>query len=989
MIRLHTFGGAVLYAADGGRLLGAGSQRRILALLSVLAASGERGLTRDKIVGILWPDSAPKRARHSLTQAMYAARKAVACDDLFEATEDVRLNAARISSDVGDFEAAFRAGDDAVAATLYRGPFLDGFYLSSSEFDWWLHHQRTRLEEAAVVALQRLAAGAEAAADWESAAAHLRRLVAIRSSDSAAAIRLMKALAAAGDRAGAIQHAVTHERLLREQYELEPEAEVLALAAELREAQRSSGPALPASAGTGEAGAEGPRGPTGPFTTSPAAAPKRRAVLPRWTGLPAAEAGLRTWARAVPGPHPRPFGASRWRAAWPWVAGLAIVLALALWLVPRRPPTPAPPTLRQRVVVTPFRVAGADPALQYLRDGMVDMLSTRLADDTAARSVDAGAVLAAWREAGFTRSSEPARDSVVRLAARLGAERVVVGSVVGTPARVILNATVLAVPSGAVAGQATVEGSADRLAELVDRLAARLLLVEAGQSDRLADHLTRSLPALRAYLAGVAADARGDQALAARAFDRAVGVDSTFALSALHLAVAAARLNEYDVERQALDRAWRFRTALSDRDEAELLALLGPRYPAAATAGQSLAAWEAAARLAPNRGEVWLGLAERILTDGAAAGLGDVQARTLSALQRAVTLDRNDAAARLLLRRVDARASAARPAVGDTVPLPLRLFFQWWSAAQRADAPALARVADSLQSAGPGNLRAIAAASAFEALRPQDGARALQVLVGRATDGDQALGLLVAQHALALERGRPARALEITRAIARLGPIGRPHLRLRVLDAVFAEGDTAAAATAAQELRRTAANADLPNASADACALAQWQLARADTAGARTTLAWLRAAPAAASPTPVGAPAPVCAALVDAALAVETGRPDRRARLERVDSLVLSSPGVGDVAAYAPIVVARLYRRLGDPARALAAIRRRPFLAAVWPRYLATELREEAELARQAGDLAGAASAYRDYLSLRSDPEPALQPQVRAIRDLVATLTPG
>src|SRR5512142_2379959 len=153
MIRLQTFGGAVLFGDDGERLLGAASQRRILALVSVLAASGEGGLTRDKLVGLLWPETAPRRARHSLTQTMYAARRALSCDDLFEATEDIRLNPERISSDVGDFEAALRQGDDASMASLYRGPFLDGFYLPSSEFDWWLHHRRTALEQEAAAAL--------------------------------------------------------------------------------------------------------------------------------------------------------------------------------------------------------------------------------------------------------------------------------------------------------------------------------------------------------------------------------------------------------------------------------------------------------------------------------------------------------------------------------------------------------------------------------------------------------------------------------------------------------------------------------------------------------------------------------------------------------------------------------------------------------------------------------------------------------------------
>ena len=974
MIRLQTFGGAVLYAADGERLLGAASQRRILALLSVLAASGERGLTRDKIVGILWPDSAPKRARHSLTQTMYAGRKAVDCDDLFQATEDIRLNPDRISSDVSDFEAAFRSGDDAAAAELYRGAFLDGFYTASSEFDWWLHHQRSRLEEQAATALQRLAASAEQAQDWSRAAARLRQLTAIRQSDSAAALRLMKALAAAGDRAGALQHALVHERLLREQFELEPEEDVLAFAAELRELRRSAEAAPQAQEYDIE-----PLSAAGPISVVAVAA-----ATP--TGLTDSPVeGLLSDGEHTRGRGPQRLHALPRKLRWALEVALTVAFAgaLTLWLTHRPEGGAAHRSLRQRVVVAPFRVTGADRALDYLREGMVDMLSTRLADDTAARSVDPGAVLAAWRQAGITGTSDIGRDSVLRLAARLGAERIVLGSIVGTPGRMIVNASVLVVASGALAAQASVEGSGDHLAELVDQLAARLLLSEAGESDRLAGHITRSLPALRAYLTGVGADAQGDYALAARAYGRALTLDSAFALSALHLGVATGRLNDYDAQRQALHQAWRFRAGLSDRDEAELLALLGPRYPSASTTGQALTAWEQAARLAPNRGEVWFGLARRILTDGSAAGLGDIRGRALTALQRAVRLDRNDAAARLLLHRKVEATAPAQPFPGDSAGLPLGLFFRWWSAAEGSDAAALALLADSLPDAGPANLREIAAASAFEGLRPVDGARALEILAGRAADGDQALGLLIAQHSLALERGRPGRALEITREMARLGPIGRPHLRLRVLDAVFGGGDTAAAVEAATELQRTAANSDLPNASADACALAQWQLAGSDTAGARRSLHRLETAPADAPPAAVASPAPVCAALVAAALSVQSDRLAARAAVERVDSLVLTSVGAGDVAAYAPIVISRLYRRLGEPAQALAAIRRRPYIAAVWPRYLATELKEEAELARQTGDLSGAATAYRDYLALRDDPEPALEPEVRAVRDRV------
>ena len=101
---------------------------------------------------------------------------------------------------------------------------------------------------------------------------------------------------------------------------------------------------------------------------------------------------------------------------------------------------------------------------------------------------------------------------------------------------------------------------------------------------------------------------------------------------------------------------------------------------------------------------------------------------------------------------------------------------------------------------------------------------------------------------------------------------------------------------------------------------------------------------------------------------------------------MLTTAAVGDAAAYAHIAISRLYRRLGEPHRALAAIRRRPYMAAAWPRYLATALREEGDLAREVGDLSGALAAYRQYLALRSNPEERLAATVRSVLDRVEEL---
>src|SRR5688572_21784281 len=120
MLWLQTFGGPIVFGDDAQPRLAA-AQRRSLGLLSVLAASGSGGLGRDKIVGLLWPDVSARRARHSLTQALYVARKALECDDLIEGVEDLRLNPARIATDVTAFETALLQKNEEEAVRLYRG----------------------------------------------------------------------------------------------------------------------------------------------------------------------------------------------------------------------------------------------------------------------------------------------------------------------------------------------------------------------------------------------------------------------------------------------------------------------------------------------------------------------------------------------------------------------------------------------------------------------------------------------------------------------------------------------------------------------------------------------------------------------------------------------------------------------------------------------------------------------------------------------------
>jgi hypothetical protein len=212
-----------------------------------------------------------------------------------------------------------------------------------------------------------------------------------------------------------------------------------------------------------------------------------------------------------------------------------------------------------------------------------------------------------------------------------------------------------------------------------------------------------------------------------------------------------------------------------------------------------------------------------------------------------------------------------------------------------------------------------------------------------------------------------------------------------MLDALYAEGDSAAARSAARDLIATTnlVSATAPATStawlADVCVLAQWQLARGDSAWARKAVAVLKAQPVKRAGGVVSAAPGVCAELLDVSLAVASRARDAAARVRQLDSLVLTPQVAGDASVYAYILISRLHLRLDDAPGALKAIRRRSYMTQ-WPRYLASSLREEGRLAERTGDKDGARDAYTRHLALRDSPEEELQAEVANVRQLLSQL---
>ena len=162
--RLRTLGTLAFAGPEDDALLGKEThQRRRLALLAVLAAAGMQGRSRDHLLVLFWRDATQPQARHSLEQLLYAIRSSID-EAVFVGVNPVRLNPAIISSDVAEFHSALERGDLEGAAKEYRGPFLDGFFLSDApEFEQWVDAERARLSRSYCGVLERLAQSAEAA----------------------------------------------------------------------------------------------------------------------------------------------------------------------------------------------------------------------------------------------------------------------------------------------------------------------------------------------------------------------------------------------------------------------------------------------------------------------------------------------------------------------------------------------------------------------------------------------------------------------------------------------------------------------------------------------------------------------------------------------------------------------------------------------------------------------------------------------------------
>jgi eukaryotic-like serine/threonine-protein kinase len=685
--------------------------------------------------------------------------------------------------------------------------------------------------------------------------------------------------------------------------------------------------------------------------------------------------------------------------AKPWLlSAAAVVLIAVVGVVALKMRNGAAPSLDPNMlIIAPFRVAGADPSLAYLREGMVDLLAAKFTGEGGPSAADPRTVMSAWTRRANSGQGDLSEADAVQVAERLGGGRLLLGGIVGTSKHFVLTASVLQVPSGRVSARATAEGPPDSLASVVERLAVSLLAGEASGESDLAKLMNTPMSALKAYLGGRAAYRRGDYETALQDFGRALEVDSSFAHAALAFAVAANWGGTDQQRERGVRLAWEGRSRLSSKDRAYLELFAGPRYPILATPSELIAAGARAVTIASDNPEVWYEYGDVIYHLGPVIGMSGTFASAADAFQRAIDLDPDFAAPREHLIDIAARDGdtarvrrLAAPYLARSDKFGTAEYTRWRVAISLGDQDELGRVRSSFPQMDGQSLARIIGFAQLDGVAPADVALAMRALHRRALASElNRRNSFFPLYSATLNQGKPADAI---RLMGELHPFKNEDDSLDALiyAAMHEGGDTSLAGAAASRLGALPRAEGKPFNPGLLFDVSEWKVSRGDTAFARAAVQrFLKEAHKVASPSDSAGYA-AFAILLDGWTDFVENRGNAAKGMVRLDSLMRVSPVLGHEGAdgqfdVGNLVVAKWLEAKGDYEGALTAIRRRQYH---WSRAfgIAECLREEGRLSALAGDASGALRAYDHYLILRQAPEPSVKPQVDSVRAEVARL---
>lgn len=233
-VRLTLLGNPVVW--QNGQPLTGFRSNKARALLYYLAQTA-RPHTRFALAGLLWGGVADAQSRLSLNQTLSNLHRLLGTCLVTNSQEVVLERADDWWLDTDVFESESRhLGNQIILASLeraislYRGDFLEGFYLHNApEFEQWVLSERVRYRDLALRALERVASEHANRGDYEQAISYLRRLLAIEPWREEAHRQLMTALFQMGQRTAALVQYENCRQILYKELAVAPSRETVIL----------------------------------------------------------------------------------------------------------------------------------------------------------------------------------------------------------------------------------------------------------------------------------------------------------------------------------------------------------------------------------------------------------------------------------------------------------------------------------------------------------------------------------------------------------------------------------------------------------------------------------------------------------------------------------------------------------------------------------------------------------------------------------------
>ncbi|MCG6955437.1 MAG: tetratricopeptide repeat protein [Gemmatimonadetes bacterium] len=606
MLTLKAFGPLDVRDASGRSLTALLSQSKRSALLSYLLLSHPDDLCRrDHLLALFWPGLDQQHGRAALSQALSFLRRRLGNGVLVtRGEEEVGVDPIQIASDVRAFEKAVAREDWAAALEAYGGDLLEGLHVAGAgPFMDWVDRKRERLREAAAAAAWKCAHESLAAGELTEAERAAQRALDLVPTDESPVRAFIEALAGAGDRAAAVNFFEKFRARLRDELELEPSPTTAEVVEAIRMPDSGAARLVP---GALVQGGE-------PDTATSAR------VLAAVAGASGGSSGTVRSVAVV----------RRRTRQWLGLVGIGVLAVIGVVMALGRRTTSdsgdgstATEYERTAIAVLPFRNLSPEGPHAYFAAGLHDELLSQLA------KVEALSLRGRASLVGYAGTTKPIR----MIAEELSVGTVVEGSVQFVGDRVRVVADLIDVATGEHLWAERYDRTLDDAFAVQSDIARRIVAAVGAKLSRadakaIATVPTRSSEAYLLYLQGLdywrrPGYQRQDYAVAQGLFERAVALDSTFALawaalSQVHGRMAWLRLDPPPErlvrQREAAEAALRLAPDLPQAH----FAMASVHYYGERDCRAAVEEYRIALEGLPNDAEVWLrlGYAYRRLGD--------------------------------------------------------------------------------------------------------------------------------------------------------------------------------------------------------------------------------------------------------------------------------------------------------------------------------------------------------------------------------------